>query len=338
MRWELRTRLFLRTGEFLWQEGHTAHATHDDAREEVKRMLDVYATFAEEWMAMPVVRGQKSDSEKFAGALHSYCIEAMMQDGKALQAGTSHDLGQNFGKAFNVKFQNQEGQMDYVWQTSWGVSTRLIGGLVMTHSDDNGLVLPPKLAPIHVAIVPIMKAGTEAAVSEAGEAVARELKAQGLSVVFDTRDYKPGFKYFEWEQKGVPLRIEIGPKDVEKGSVALKDRLADKKEFWSRDGLGPRVVEHLDAFQQRLFAGAQKRREQESVEVNTWDDFAALFAGQGSKFVYAHWDGTVETEARIKEQTKATIRCIPENAPAEPGACVLSGRPSARRVLFAKAY
>jgi prolyl-tRNA synthetase len=338
MRWELRTRLFLRTGEFLWQEGHTAHATHEDAQEEVMRMLGVYATFAEEWMAMPVIRGQKTESEKFAGALSSFCIEAMMQDGKALQAGTSHDLGQNFGKAFDVKFQNAEGQMEYVWQTSWGVSTRLIGGLIMTHSDDNGLVCPPKLAPIHVAIVPIMKAGKEAVVTEACEAVEKELRDQGLSVVFDKRDYKPGFKYFEWEQKGVPMRVEIGPKDVEKGSVALKGRLAEKKEFWERAGLGERISTWLDGFQNELFETAKKRRDDNTVKVDTWDEFLDVYADGKSQFVMAHWDGTKETEAAIKEETKVTIRCIPEDAPEEEGKCIKTGAPSKRRVLFAKAY
>ncbi len=338
MRWELRTRLFLRTGEFLWQEGHTAHANHDEAKEEVMRMLGVYATFAEDWMAMPVIRGQKSESEKFAGALSSYCIEAMMQDGKALQAGTSHDLGQNFGKAFDVKFQNTDGQQEYVWQTSWGVSTRLIGGLIMTHSDDNGFVCPPKLAPIHVAIVPIMKAGKEAVVTEACEAVHRELRDQGLSVVFDQRDYKPGFKYFEWEQKGVPLRVEIGPKDVDKGSVAVKGRLAEKKEFWERPGLGERVSAWLDGFQAELFESARKRRDENTVQLDSWDDFLGVYADGNSKFVLAHWDGTTETETAIKDETRVTIRCIPEDAPEEKGACIKTGAPSKRRVLFAKAY
>ncbi len=339
MRWELRTRLFLRTSEFLWQEGHTAHATHEEAREEVRRMLDIYATFAEEWMAMPVVRGLKTQAEKFAGAVESFCIEALMQDGKALQAGTSHDLGQNFGKAFNVRFQNQAGAMDYVWQTSWGVSTRLIGGLVMTHSDDNGLVLPPKLAPIHVAIVPIFgKGGDEARVREAGAEIERELKGQGLSVVYDLRDHKPGFKYFEWEQKGVPLRIEIGPRDVEQKQVTAKDRLSPEKHAWPRAGLGERVRAYLDQFQATLLARAKERLTAQSVRVDTYDDFKAVFKDQDSKFVYAHWDGTPETEARVKDETKATIRCIPLDAPAEPGRSVVTGKPSARRVLFAKSY
>jgi prolyl-tRNA synthetase len=339
MRWELRTRLFLRTGEFLWQEGHTAHSTHEEALEEVKRMLNVYAEFAEGHMAMPVVRGLKTESEKFAGAVASYCIEAMMQDNKALQAGTSHDLGQNFGKAFDVKFQNKAGELEYVWQTSWGVSTRLIGALIMAHSDDNGLVLPPKLAPIHVAIVPIFgKGGDEAKVRENGAAIEKELKAQGLSVVFDVREYKPGFKYFEWEQKGVPLRLEIGPKDIEKNQVAAKDRLASAKEFWPRAGLGEKVKAHLDGFQKQLFERALGRREANTVKVDTWDDFKSIFAGENSKFVMAHWDGTRETEAKVKEETKVTIRCIPLDSPDEPGTCIVTGKPSPRRVLFAKSY
>lgn len=339
MRWELRTRLFLRTGEFLWQEGHTAHATHEDCREEVMRMLDIYARFAEEWMALPVVRGQKTQSEKFAGALASFSIEAMMQDGKALQAGTSHDLGQNFGKAFDVKFQNKEGQQEYVWQTSWGVSTRLVGGLVMAHSDDNGLVLPPRLAPIHVAVVPIYGKGMdEAKVREAGDALAKELRGEGLAVVFDTRDYKPGFKYFEWEQKGVPLRMELGPRDIEKGQVTVKDRLASDKQAWPRTGVARRAKDYLDEFQNRLYARAKAMLTENSVRVDTWDDFKAIFADQGSKFVYAHWDGTAETEAKIKDETKATIRNTPLDSEPEDGTCVLTGKPSSRRVLFAKAY
>ncbi|MBI5508180.1 MAG: proline--tRNA ligase [Deltaproteobacteria bacterium] len=339
MRWELRTRMFLRTGEFLWQEGHTAHATHAEAVEEVKRMLDIYAEFAEGHMAMPVVRGVKTDSEKFAGALQSFCIEAMMQDNKALQAGTSHDLGQNFGKAFDVKFQNKAGLTEYVWQTSWGVSTRLIGALIMTHSDDNGLVLPPKLAPVSVAIVPIFgKGGDEAAVREAGAAIEKELKAQGLSVVFDVRDHKPGFKYFEWEQKGVPLRLEIGPKDLEKNQVAAKDRLGTAKEFWPRANLGAHVKEHLDRFQTQLFDRAKERRAANTVKIDSWSDFKDVFAGDNSKFVLAHWDGSRETEAKIKEETKVTIRCIPFDSPDEPGKCVHSGKPSPRRVLFSKSY
>jgi prolyl-tRNA synthetase len=339
MRWELRTRMFLRTSEFLWQEGHTAHANHDEAKEEVLRMLNVYATFAEEFMAMPVVRGRKTESERFAGAIDTLCIEAMMQDNKALQAGTSHDLGQNFGKAFDVKFQNKAGELEYVWQTSWGVSTRLIGALIMSHSDDQGLVLPPKLAPVHVAIVPIFgKGGDEAKVREVGEKIAKELRGAGLSVVFDTRDHKPGFKYFEWEQKGVPIRLELGPRDLEKNQVMMKDRLAGEKVAWPIDGLAARAKDHLAAFQQKLLDRAKQRLTDNTVKVDSWADFQAVFAGEGSKFVLAHWDGTAESEAKVKEDTKATIRCIPLDAPDEPGKCVVSGKPSARRVLFAKSY
>ncbi len=339
VRWELRTRMFLRTTEFLWQEGHTAHATHEEAQEEVRRMLDIYATFAEEWMAMPVIRGVKTETEKFAGAVQSMCIEAMMQDRKALQAGTSHDLGQNFGKAFGIEFQSKQGQLEYVWQTSWGVSTRLIGALIMTHSDDNGLVLPPKLAPIHVAIVPIFgKGGDESKVREEGAKVERELRDAGLSVVFDRRDYKPGFKYFEWEQKGVPMRLEIGPKDIEKNSVAVKGRLADKKEFWSRDGLAERMTTYMDEFQDGLLERAKTFREENTVSLDSWADFLDVFKEGESKFVHAHWDGTAETEAQIKEETKASIRCIPVDVDDEDGCCIKTGKPSKRRVLFAKAY
>lgn len=339
MRWELRTRMFLRTSEFLWQEGHTAHATHAEAQEEVMRMLDVYATFAEQYMAMPVIKGAKTASEKFAGALSSHSIEAMMQDGKALQAGTSHDLGQNFGKAFNVRFQNARGEMEHVWQTSWGVSTRLVGGLIMTHSDDQGLVLPPRLAPVQVVVVPIFgKGAVESVVLEHGEKLTQELRDAGLSVVFDTRDYKPGFKYFEWEQKGVPARIEIGPKDIEKNTVALKGRIAEKKEFVPRDGIAARMTGFMDDLQQRLFERACQFREQNSLEIDAWSDFVQAFEGEQSRFVFAHWDGTPETEAAIKEELKVTIRNLPSEMPSEPGRCVKTGQPSERRVLFARAY
>lgn len=339
MRWELRTRLFLRTSEFLWQEGHTAHATHQEAQEEVRRMLDVYATFCEEWMAMPVVRGMKTQTEKFAGALESHCIEAMMQDGKALQAGTSHDLGQNFGKAFNVKFQNAAGETEYVWQTSWGTSTRLVGGLIMTHSDDNGLVLPPRMAPVQVAIVPIFgKGADESAVRESGLALEKELKAAGIAATFDGRDYKPGYKYFEWEQKGVPVRLELGPKDMEKQQVMMKDRVSTGKQPWARGGVVEQARKHLDSMQDDMLAAAKKRRADNTVHVDSWGDFQAVFADNNSKFVMAHWDGSAETEAQVKEETKATIRCIPYDAPQEAGRCIKSGKPSSRRVLFAKAY
>jgi len=339
MRWELRTRMFLRTSEFLWQEGHTAHANHQEAQEEVLRMLDIYAQFAEEWMAMPVVRGVKTDSEKFAGALKSYCIEAYMQDGKALQAGTSHDLGQNFGKAFDVKFQNNEGVQEYVWQTSWGVSTRLVGGLIMTHSDDAGLVLPPKLAPVQVAVVPILKKDSDVeAVKNAGEKLATRLRERGVSVVFDTRDHKPGYKFFEWEQKGVPLRMEMGPRDIENNQVMVKNRIGDAKETWSLDGIEEKALGALDAMQKDLFAAAKKRRDENTVSVDSYDDFKDIFKDQESKFVYAHWNGSAEIEARVKEETKATIRCIPLGGDEEPGTCMVSGEKSPRRVLFAKAY
>ncbi len=339
MRWELRTRMFLRTGEFLWQEGHTAHSNHEEAKQEVIRMLNIYAKFAQEWMAMPVIRGLKTQSEKFAGALESYCIEAMMQDGKALQAGTSHDLGQNFGKAFDVKFQSKQGSTEYVWQTSWGVSTRLIGGLIMTHSDDNGLVLPPKLAPVQVALVPIFgKGADEGAVKEAGEKVAAGLREKGISVVFDTREYKPGFKYFEWEQKGVPIRLELGQRDLDKNQVMLKERIAQGKEPATLDGLADNILERLDKMQTGLLSAAQKRLDDNTVEVDSYDDFREIFSGAESKFVWAHWDGTMETEAKIKEETKATIRCIPLEGSKEAGRCMVTGAPSTQRVVFAKSY
>ncbi|MAE28510.1 MAG: proline--tRNA ligase [Planctomycetota bacterium] len=350
MRWELRTRLFLRTGEFLWQEGHTAHSTHAEAREEVARMLDVYADFAREVMAMPVVRGVKTANERFAGALETRTIEAWMQDGKALQSGTSHDLGQNFGKAFNVMFQNDAGEREYVWQTSWGVSTRLVGALIMSHSDDNGLVLPPRMAPIHVAIVPIFRKDEErAAVLEAAGRIADELRADGLVVEVDDREgLKPGAKYYHWERKGVPLRLEIGPRDIAEGAVMAKRRVADldergrpKKEKIPMEGIGAAVGKVLDELQVDLFERALARREADTVSIDSWDDFQAVYADGGSKFVYAHWDGTTETELAIKEATKATIRCVPlagEGPEVEPGVCIHSGQPSAQRVLFAKNY
>lgn len=350
MRWELRTRLFLRTGEFLWQEGHTAHASHEEAREEVQRMLDVYRDFAHEIMAMPVVRGIKTENERFAGAVETRCIEAYMQDGKALQAGTSHDLGQNFGKAFDVTFQNKEGVREHVWQTSWGVSTRLVGALVMTHSDDQGLVLPPKLAPIHVAIVPIYKKEEErAAVLEAAARIAAELRDDGLTVEVDDREgFSPGAKYYDWERKGVPLRLELGPRDLEARSVVGKRRVTGTdergrpiKETLRMDGIGVQVGRILDELQRSLFDAALRRREENTVLVDTWDDFQAVFADQGSRFVYAHWDGTSETELAIKDATKATIRCVPlpgEGPAPEPGKCIKSGRPSRQRVLFSKNY
>jgi prolyl-tRNA synthetase len=350
MRWELRTRLFLRTGEFLWQEGHTAHATHTEAMEEVVRMLDVYRDFAREMMAMPVIRGVKTSNERFAGALETRCIEAFMQDGKALQAGTSHDLGQNFGKAFDVTFQNIAGEREYVWQTSWGVSTRLVGALVMTHSDDEGLVLPPKMAPIHVVIVPIYRKDEEKVqVLEAARRIAKDLSDDGLAVRVDDREgMKPGAKYYEWERKGVPLRIELGPRDIAENAVMVKRRVAPLdasgkavKEKLSMTDLGLSIGRILDEFQSFLLTSAEKRMREGTVHVDSWKDFTDLFEGTKSQFVYAHWDGTTETELAIKEATKATIRCLPyaEDGPAaEPGRCVKSGKPSARTVLFAKNY
>ena len=350
MRWELRTRIFLRTSEFLWQEGHTAHASHEEAKEEVMRMLDVYAAFCRETMAMPVIRGFKSAHERFAGALETVCIEAMMQDGKALQSGTSHDLGQNFGKAFDVMYQDQEGLRDYVWQTSWGTSTRLVGALIMSHSDDDGLVLPPKLAPIHVAIVPIFrKEGERAAVMEAAEKVAAELRDDGLTVEVDDREgMKPGAKYYDWERKGVPLRLEIGPRDLESGTAMAKRRISDvdergkpMKEKLPMDDIGLHVGKVLDEFQQMLYDRALAFREANTLEVNSWEEFQEVFADGDSKFVWAHWDGTTETELQIKDETKATVRCIPlegEGPAPGPGSCVKTGQPSQQRVLFAKNY
>ncbi len=343
MRWEMRTRMFLRTSEFLWQEGHTAHATHEEALEEVHRMLGVYADFAETVMAMPVIRGQKTETERFAGALSTFAIEAMMQDGKALQAGTSHDLGQNFGKAFDVKFQNKAGEIEYVWQTSWGVSTRLVGGLIMTHSDDAGLVLPPALAPIHVAIIPIFKNDAERAkVLDAGEKARRECVDAGLSVVLDDRDeLRPGAKHFDWEQKGVPARVEIGPRDVESGTCVVKRRDKDPKSKVSVPlaGVGAGLTILMGQIQTSLFERAKAFRDQRIVRVDTYDQFKQALEVDGrGQFLLAHWDGTPQTEQKIKEDTKATIRCIPLEGDDEPGRCVLTGRPSQRRVIFAQAY
>ena len=350
MRWELRTRLFLRTGEFWWQEGHTAHASHEEAMEEVMRMLDVYREVYHDVLAVPVIRGRKTANERFAGALETFCVEAMMQDGKSLQGATSHDLGQNFGRAFNVTFQNKEGVRDFVWQTSWGSSTRMIGALIMAHSDDGGLVLPPKLAPIHVAIVPIWKSDAEKAqVLEASDKLARELRADGLTVKLDDRDaMRPGEKYYEWERKGVPVRLELGPRDLAAGTVMLKRRIAPLdangkalKETLPMQDLGVAIGRILDEFQRFLFERALAFREANTVSVDTWDDFVAVFKGEGSKFVHAHWDGTGATEKAIKEATKATIRCLPldgQGPAAEPGRCIKTGAPSARRVLFAKNY
>jgi len=350
MRWELRTRIFLRTGEFLWQEGHTAHATHSEAQEEVVRMLDVYRDCLRDVFAIPVIRGIKTANERFAGAVETRTIEAMMQDGKALQCGTSHDLGQNFGKAFDVMFQNTEGQREYVWQTSWGVSTRLMGALIMCHSDDEGLVLPPRLAPIHVAIVPIYRKDNErASVLEAAHRIAKDLRDDGLTVEVDDREgMSPGAKYYHWEQRGVPMRLELGPRDLESESVMAKMRLSEldekgraKKESLPWKDLGLAVASRLDAFQKHLYVRALARRKENEHFVDSWTDFEAAFAEGNSSFVWAHWDGTTETELAIKEATKATIRCIPypEDGPAaEPGTCIKTGKPSAQRVLFSKNY
>ncbi len=350
MRWELRTRMFLRTSEFLWQEGHTAHATHDESWEEVLRMLNVYRDFCHEVMAMPVIRGVKTEHERFAGAVETTCIEAMMQDGKALQAGTSHDLGQNFGKAFDVSFQNESGEREFVWQTSWGVSTRLVGALIMSHSDDDGLVVPPKLAPIHVAIVPIFKTDEErAAVFEAADRIADELREDDLTVEVDKREgMRPGAKYFDWERKGVPLRIEIGPRDLAESCVMVKMRLGELdergralKEKLPMEDIGISVGKRLDDFQTYLFDRAAKRQADNTIHVDTWDEFKDAFSETDSKFVWAHWDGTKETELAIKDETKATIRCSPlfgDGPDAEDGLCIKTGQKSTQRVLFARNY
>ncbi|MEC7783863.1 MAG: proline--tRNA ligase [Bacteroidota bacterium] len=339
VRWEMRTRLFLRTAEFLWQEGHTAHATQDEAIAEAKQMMRVYADFAEHFMAMPVVRGTKTESERFAGALETYCIEALMQDGKALQAGTSHFLGQNFAKAFDVKFATKEGGQEHVWATSWGVSTRLMGALVMTHSDDHGLVLPPKLAPIQVVIVPIYKGEEQLdSISQVAKELKRELQLLGISVKFDDRDtHKPGWKFNEYEQKGVPLRIAIGPRDLEKRTVELARRDTLTKETVSKDDIVSRVQDLLVEMQRALFDKAKNFRDTHITEVDTYDEFKDILENK-TGFVSAFWDGTKETEERIKTETKATIRCIPLNAKEEEGICVYSGKPAQMRVLFAKAY
>ena len=339
MRWEMRTRLFLRTSEFLWQEGHTAHATEQEALKEAKLMCNVYADFVENFMAIPVVKGVKSESERFAGAIETYCIEALMQDGKALQAGTSHFLGQNFAKAFDVKFQSKEGKLDYVWATSWGVSTRLMGALVMTHSDDYGLVLPPNLAPWQVVIVPIHKTDEQLdQISEKAQVIMKALRSQGISVKFDNRTtHKPGWKFNEYELKGVPLRIAIGPKDLEKGTVELARRDTLEKQFMALDEVENAVPQLLKQIQDDLYNKALSFRESHITEVNDFDTFKELLDTK-TGFLSCHWDGTTETEDKIKNLTKATIRCIPLNAVKEDGKCILTGAPSKKRVLFAKAY
>ena len=339
VRWEMRTRMFLRTAEFLWQEGHTAHATKEEAVEEAKRMLEVYADFAENWMAMPVTKGVKSPNERFAGALDTYCIEAMMQDGKALQAGTSHFLGQNFAKAFDVKFLSNENQLEYVWATSWGVSTRLMGALIMTHSDDNGLVLPPKLAPTQVVIIPIYKTPDQLPnISEKALEIKRKLEAMGITVKYDDRDsFKPGWKFNEYEFKGVPVRIAIGPRDLEQGTAEICRRDTLEKASCPLDGIENRVKDLLDEIQKNLFQKAADYRAANTRKADTWEEFKEILDTKGG-FILAHWDGTTETEERIKEETKATIRCIPFDAVEEEGKCIYSGKPSHRRVIFARAY
>jgi len=339
VRWEMRTRLFLRTAEFLWQEGHTAHETKQEAIDEARKMQGVYAEFAENYMAMPVIKGTKTESERFAGALDTYTIEALMQDGKALQAGTSHFLGQNFAKAFDVKFTTKEGKQDYVWATSWGVSTRLMGALVMTHSDDFGLVLPPKLAPIQLVIVPIYRNDEQLEeINAKVETLVTKMKAQGVSVKYDNRTtQKPGWKFAEYELKGVPLRIAIGPRDIENNTVELARRDTLSKEIVSQENLVETVVSLLDEIQENIFKKALNFRNELINEVNNFDEFKEVLENKGG-FISAHWDGTSETEDKIKNMTKATIRCIPLNAVDEEGLCVLTGAKSPRRVLFAKAY
>jgi prolyl-tRNA synthetase len=339
VRWEMRTRLFLRTTEFLWQEGHTAHATREEAEEETRKMINVYAGFAENSMAVPVVRGYKTESERFAGALDTYAIEALMQDGKALQAGTSHFLGQNFARAFDVQFTDKSGKLDYVWATSWGVSTRLMGALIMAHADNNGLVLPPKLAPLQVVIVPIYKGdGQLEEMAKTAGKIKEVLQAKGISVKYDDRDtHKPGFKFAEYELKGVPVRIAIGPRDLENKTVEVARRDTLTKETIPADSVGERIPALLEDIQQNIFKKAISFREENTYYVDKWEDFVKRLDDTGG-FIMAHWDGTAETEARIKEETKATIRCIPFDFKEEAGSCIYSGKPSKGRVLFARSY
>lgn len=339
VRWEMRTRLFLRTAEFLWQEGHTAHATKQEAIAEAEQMINIYAEFVENYMAVPVIKGLKTESERFAGALETYCIEALMQDGKALQAGTSHFLGQNFAKAFDVKFTDKEGKLDYVWATSWGVSTRLMGALVMTHSDDNGLVLPPKLAPNQVVIIPIYRDQEQfEKTSEVAEQLMKELRSKGLRVKFDNRDtQKPGWKFNEYELKGVPVRIAIGPKDIENGTFEIARRDTLTKQLISASEVVTHVVDLMEEIQQSLYNKAFEMRSNSTTEVSSYDEFKEVLNSKGG-FILAHWDGTAETEEKIKNETKATIRCIPMEGELTPGSCMITGKPSLRKVLFAKAY
>ena len=338
LRWEMRTRLFLRTAEFLWQEGHTAHATKEEALEEAKKMLNVYAEFAEKYMAVPVIKGVKSANERFAGALDTFTIEAMMQDGKALQSGTSHFLGQNFAKAFDVKFINQNNELEYVWATSWGVSTRLMGALIMTHSDDNGLVLPPHLAPIQVVIVPVYKSLDQLAEIDAKVApIVEKLKSMGISVKYDNADNKrPGFEFADYELKGVPVRLVLGARDIEKGTIEVMRRDTLEKSEASLEGIEAHVAALLEEIQANIYAKALKFREEKTITVETYDEFKEKIEDGG--FILAHWDGTPETEEKIKNETKATIRCIPLDGDKTPGKCMVTGKPSAQRVIFARSY
>lgn len=339
VRWEMRTRLFLRTAEFLWQEGHTAHATSDEAMAETRQMLEVYARFAEEWMGVPVIKGYKTPNERFAGAEETLCIEAMMQDGKALQAGTSHFLGQNFAKAFDVKFQSKAGVLEYVWGTSWGVSTRLMGALVMAHSDDAGLILPPKLAPIQVVIVPIYRNDEQLAqISDKVKEIMGELRKKGISVKFDDSDAnKPGWKFAEYELRGVPVRLAMGARDLENGTVEVARRDTKEKNTVALEGIVAYIEELLTDIQQNIYKRALAFRESNTYKVDDYEEFKRMLDEKGG-FILAHWDGTSETEEKIKEETKATIRCIPFDAPYEEGKCILTGKPSSQRVLFARAY
>ena len=340
VRWEMRTRLFLRTSEFLWQEGHTAHATAVEAIAETRQMLDIYAEFAEEYMAVPVIKGVKSESERFAGAVDTYCIEALMQDGKALQAGTSHFLGQNFAKAFEVKFSDKNNQLEYVWATSWGVSTRLIGGLVMAHSDDDGLIMPPRIAPLQVVIVPIYKGDErKQELDDRGRELAKQFKAAGIKVKFDDNDNsRPGFKFAEYELKGVPVRIAMGLRDLDNNSVEIARRDTKEKKTIALDSLDAAYVKALlEDIQQSMFQKAKAYQQSHITRADTMEEFESLLDGKGG-FILAHWDGTAATEEAIKDKTKATIRCIPLDNPAEDGKCILTGKPSKQRVLFARAY
>jgi prolyl-tRNA synthetase len=339
VRWEMRTRLFLRTSEFLWQEGHTAHATREEAVEETEKMLKVYADFAENYMALPVIKGYKSENERFAGALDTYTIEALMQDGKALQAGTSHFLGQNFAKAFDVQFTDKTGKLDYVWATSWGLSTRMVGALIMAHSDNNGLILPPRLAPLQTVIVPIYKTTDQLEkISEKVKVIKADLEKAGISVKYDDREnYKPGYKFADYELKGVPVRIAVGPRDIENNTVEIARRDTLEKETIPAGGVTARIISLLEDIQTNMFRKALKFRSENTFYVDKWSEFLEIIDNQGG-FIMAHWDGTSETEEKIKEETKATIRCIPFDSPEEEGKCIYSGKPSKRRVLFARSY